>query len=100
MFATTKLVRKLARSINGSGFGYAGTFTDKVVKDMTAEDNGLRHVAFRFYSKAEADRLAAELKAALFIAGFENYKVKRTSSKGLEYRSGGGEYVRVKALLG
>jgi len=100
MLATTTQVRNFARSINGGGFGYAGTFTDKAVKDMTAADNGLRHVAFRLHNKEDADTLAKELEALLFIAGFENYKVKRTSSNGKEYRSVGGEYVRVKALLG
>ena len=95
MLATTKQVRNFARSINGGGFGYAGTFTDKC-----KTDEAVRYVAFRLHTKEAADKLAVELKALLFIAGFENYKVRRTSSKGLEYRSYGGEYVRVKALLG
>lgn len=96
MLATTKLVRKFARSINGGGFGYASTFTDKSKKD-----EAVRYVAFRLWSKEAADKLAAELKVALFVAGFENYKVKRTSSEcNFNLRTGGGEYVRVKALLG
>ena len=95
MFATTKLVRKLARYYNGGqGFGYGGTFTDKCKRDES-----LRHVAFRLYSKARADKLAEDLEFALFAAGYNN-KVVRTSSSGKEYRSYGGEYVRVVALLG
>lgn len=95
MLATTKIVRMFARYINMKGFGYAGTFTDKC-----KQDDNLRHVAFRFYSKREADALANELETMLFIAGYTN-KVKRTSSEcNMQLRSGGGEYVRVKALLG
>ena len=99
MFANTKIVRKFARYINGEGFGYAGTFTDKVVKEE-GKDNGERYVAFRLYGKAEADKLAKELEVMLFVAGYTN-KVKRTSSESnWANRTGGGEYVRVKALVG
>ena len=95
MLANTKIVRKFARFINGEGFGYCGTFTDKCKRD-----ENLRHVAFRLYSKAEADKLAKELEAMLFVAGYTN-KVKRTSTDSdWRTRCGGGEYVRVKALLG
>jgi hypothetical protein len=101
MLATTKIVRKFARAINGGGFGYAGTYTDKAVKDTEVEDNGIRLLAFRLHDKAAADKLAQGLREALFLAGFENYKVKRTSSEGDSMRRNwGGEYVRVKALLG
>lgn len=94
MLATTKLVRMFARFYNnGEGFGYANTFTDKCKRD-----EGLRHVAFRLHSKARADKLAAELEFALFAAGYNN-KVKRTSSKGQAYNTGGGEYVRVIATV-
>ena len=95
MFANTKIVRKFARYINNKGFGYAGTFTDKCKRDES-----LRHVAFRLYSKAEADKLAKELEVMLFVAGYTN-KVRRSGNEGnLRLRTGGGEYVRVKALLG
>jgi len=95
MLATTKIVRQFARSINGRSFGYAGSFTDK-----SKQDDGLRHVAFRLFSKREADKLAKELEVMLFVAGYTN-KVKRTSSDcNWQLRVGGGEYVRVKALLG
>lgn len=101
MLATTKIVRKFARSINGGGFGYAGTYTDRQVKDSDKADNGVRLLAFRLHSKAEADKLAQSLREALFLAGFENYNVKRTSTDSdWHTRCGGGEYVRVKALLG
>ena len=94
MLATTKIVRKFARSINGRGFGYAGTFTDK-----NKQNKGLRHLTFRLYNKAEADRLARELETMLFLAGYTN-KVKRTTSKS-EWltRTGGGEYVRLQAVI-
>ena len=95
MLATTKTIRQFARAINGRGFGYAGTFTDKC-----KQNKGLRHLAFRLYSRAEADKLAKELEVMLFIAGYTN-KVKRTSCDcDVQLRVGGGEYVRVKALLG
>ena len=95
MLATTKIVRLFARFINMKSFGYAGSFTDKC-----KQDHSLRHVAFRLYSKAEADALAKELETMLFLAGYTN-KVKRTSSEcNWQLRVGGGEYVRVKALLG
>ncbi len=101
MFANTKTVRKFARSINGGGFGYAGTYTD-VAKGINGlrGDDGMRYVAFRLYDKAAADKLAKELEVMLFVAGYTN-KVKRTSSDcNMQLRVGGGEYVRVKALLG
>ncbi len=95
MLATTKMVRRFARYYNGGeGFGYGGSFTDKCKRD-----EGLRHVAFRFYNKARADKLAEDLEFALFAAGYNN-KVVRTSSNGKEFGTGGGEYVRVVALLG
>jgi len=94
MLATTKIVRKFARSINGRGFGYAGTFTDK-----NKQNKGLRHVTFRLYDKAEADRLARELETILFLAGYTN-KVKRTSSeRDIRFRTWGGEYVRLQAVI-
>lgn len=99
MLATTKLVRKFARSINGGGFGYAGAYTDRGQRVSRTHDDGMRHVAFRLHDKAAADRLARELEVALFLAGYTN-KVKRTSSEGdAMRRNWGGEYVRVKALL-
>jgi hypothetical protein len=98
MLATTTIVRKIAKQINGGGFGYCGSYTDKVVKEQ-GKDNGERYMAFRLYSKAEADKLAKELEVLLFVAGYTN-KVKRTTSKcNFKLRTGGGEYVRVKALL-
>ena len=94
MLATTKTIRQFARAINGRGFGYAGTFTDKC-----KQNKSLRHLAFRLYSRAEADKLAKELEVMLFVAGYKN-KVKRTSCDcDVQLRVGGGEYVRVKALL-
>jgi hypothetical protein len=94
MLATTKIVRKFARSINGRGFGYAGTFTDK-----NKQNKGLRHVTFRLYNKVEADRLALELGTMLFLAGYTN-KVKRTSSeRDIRFRTWGGEYVRLQAVI-
>jgi len=94
MLATTKIVRKFARSINGRGFGYAGTFTDK-----NKQNKGLRHLTFRLYNKAEADRLARELETMLFLAGYTN-KVKRTSSeRDIRFRTWGGEYVRLQAVI-
>ena len=94
MLANTKLVRQFARFYNnGKGWGYSGSFTDK-----SKRDEGLRHVAFRMHSKARADKLAEELQFALFTTGYTN-KVVRTSSNGKDYRTGGGEYVRVIATL-
>lgn len=94
MLATTKLVRKFARFYNGGeGWGYGGTYTDRCKRDK-----GLRHVTFRLHNKAQADKLAEELQFALFTTGYTN-KVKRTRSNGKEYRSVGGEYVRVIATL-
>ena len=95
MLATTKIVRLFARFIYTKSFGYAGSFTDKC-----KQDHSLRHVAFRLYSRAEADKLAKELEVMLFVAGYTN-KVKRTSCDcDVQLRVGGGEYVRVKELLG
>jgi len=94
MLATTKIVRKFARSINGRGFGYAGTFTDK-----NKQNKGLRQLTFRLYNKSEADRLARELETMLFLAGYTN-KVKRTSSeRDIRFRTWGGEYVRLQAVI-
>ena len=100
MLATTKIVRNFARAINGGGFGYAGTYTDRGQRVSRKRDDGMRHVAFRLHNKEAADKLASELAALLFLTGYTN-EVKRTTSKGdWMRRTQGGEYVRVKALLG
>ena len=99
MLATTKIVRKFARSINGGGFE-GDTWTDRGQRVSRKRDDGMRHVAFRLHNKAAADKLAAELAALLFMTGYTN-EVKRTTSEGdWMRRTQGGEYVRVKALLG
>jgi hypothetical protein len=92
--ANTKVVRMLGRDINGKGFGYAGCFTDK-----RTNDENMRQVTFRLYNKAEADKLAKKLKRALSAAGYTN-EITRTSVVGQATQSYGGEYVRVKAVIG
>jgi hypothetical protein len=96
MQATTKLVRELAKIVHGytwADYLCKNTWTDKAA-------NGERYVAFRLRSAADADKLAEGLQFALFAAGYTN-KVKRTS-KAADWtsRSDGGEYVRVKAVMG
>ena len=91
--ANTKVVRKFARDINGSGFGYAGSFTDKCASDVN-----MRQVTFRLYNKAGANKLAKKLKRMLLAAGYTN-EIKRTSVVGQATQCYGGEYVRVKAVL-
>ena len=90
MFASTKLVRKIVRSIaNGAVYNYS--YTDK-----TKEDNNLRHVSF-FIDYNKAEDVKEKLQLALFTAGYTN-KVKVTTSK--EYsngflRGGGVTYLRI-----
>ncbi len=90
MFASTKLVRKIVRSIaNGAVYNYS--YTDK-----TKQDNNLRHVSF-FIDYNKAEDVKAKLQLALFVAGYTN-KVKVTTSK--EYsngflRGGGVTYLRI-----
>jgi len=90
MFASTKLVRKIVRSVaNGAVYNYS--YTDK-----TKEDNNLRHVSF-FIDSSKAEDVKEKLQLALFVAGYTN-KVKVTTSK--EYssgfvRGGGFTYLRI-----
>ena len=103
MQATTKLVRELAKIVHGYNWAdylRKNTWTDKGQRVSTTKDNGTRYVAFRLNSAADADRLAEGLQFALFAAGYTN-TVKRTS-KAADWtsRSDGGEYVRVKAVMG
>ena len=98
MLATTKTVRKFARGIYGKTFDT--TWTDMSKRVSFAKDNGVRYVAFRLFNKADADRLAENLQLTLFAAGYTN-KVRRTTvDSDWMTRNIGGEYVRVKALLG
>ena len=85
---STKLVRKIVRSINnGALYGYS--YTDK-----TKQNNNLRNVAFFVY-KHKAEAVATELRTLLALAGFNN-KVKVTTSKEHENRFGGGNtYLRI-----
>lgn len=88
MLASTKLVRKIVRSINnGALYGYS--YTDKHKKVDT-----LRNVTFFVY-KHKAEALAKQVEAALFIAGYKN-KVKVTTSKEHANGFGGGNtYLRI-----
>ena len=88
MFASTKLVRKIVRSIN-NGAVYNYSYTDK-----TKADNNLRNVAFFVYEH-KAEDIKEKLQLALFAAGFKN-KVKVTTSKyNAEMREGGFTYLRI-----
>ena len=99
MLATTKIVRRLARAINGGGFE-GDTWTDRGQRVSRTQDDGVRHVAFRLFDAEAADRLAENLEFALFAAGYAN-KVSRTTVRSdWMTRTAGGEYVRVKALIG
>ena len=90
MFASTKLVRKIVRSIARDAI-YNYSYTDK-----TKADNNLRHVSF-FIDSSKAEDVKENLELALFVAGYTN-KVKVTTSK--EYssgfvRGGGVTYLRI-----
>ena len=92
MFASTKLVRKIVRSVaNGAVYNYS--YTDK-----TKEDNNLRHVSF-FIDYSKAEDVATELRTLFALAGYTN-KVKVTTSKEHTYnngfiRGGGNTYLRI-----
>ena len=90
MFASTKLVRKIVRSVaNGAVYNYS--YTDK-----TKEDNNLRHVSF-FIDADKAEDVKAKVQLALFVAGYNN-KVKVTTSKEHNsgfVRGGGLTYLRI-----
>ena len=90
MFASTKLVRKIVRSVaNGAVYNYS--YTDK-----TKEDNNLRHVSF-FIDADKAEDVKAKVQLALFVAGYNN-KVKVTTSKEHNsgfVRGGGVTYLRI-----
>jgi hypothetical protein len=90
MFASTKLVRKIVRSVaNGAVYNYS--YTDK-----TKEDNNLRHVSF-FIDASKAEDVKAKVQLALFVAGYNN-KVKVTTSKEHNsgfVRGGGVTYLRI-----
>ena len=73
MLATTKLVRKLVRTIAGDNI-YGHSYTD-----INLTNNDLRNVTFFVYEH-KARELAKEIEAMLFIAGYKN-KVKVTTSK-------------------
>jgi hypothetical protein len=90
MFANTKLVRKIVRSVaNGAVYNYS--YTDK-----NKRDENLRYVTF-FIDSDKAEGVKAKVQLALFVAGYNN-KVKVTTSK--EYssgfvRGGGVTYLRI-----
>ena len=91
MLATTTTVRKMAKALYGQSWGYAGTYTDKAA-------DGTRLVAFKVCDKQTAEKLAADLQAALTAAGYTN-AVKATRSDG-DWNAYGCDYVRVRAVLG
>ena len=88
MFATTKLVRKIVRSIaKDNVYGYS--YTDKCKRV-----ENLRNVTF-FIDDHKAEDVKEKLQLALFVAGFTN-KVKVTTSKYNEtVRGGGNTYLRI-----
>jgi hypothetical protein len=89
---STKLVRKLVRSIAGDSI-YGKSYTD-----ITKEGNNLRNVTFFVY-KHKAEAIAKELQALLALAGFAN-KVKVTTSKYNEMgRCGGNTYLRINNCI-
>jgi hypothetical protein len=90
MFATTKLVRKIVRSINnGSVYGYS--YTDKCKRV-----ENLRNVTF-FIDAHKAEQVKRQLQYTLFALGYEN-AVKVTTSKEHSsgfVRGGGNTYLRI-----
>lgn len=92
MFATTKLVRKIVRSINnGAVYGYS--YTDKCKRV-----ENLRNVSFFIYEH-EAEAVATELRTILKLLGYTN-KVKVTTSKYYEFaRNGGFTYLRINSCI-
>ena len=92
MFATTKLVRKIVRSIaKDSVYGYS--YTDKCKRV-----ENLRNVTF-FIDEHKAQDIKEKLQLALFVAGYTN-KVKVTTSK-YNYlgRCGGNTYLRINSCV-
>ena len=88
MLATTKLVRKLVRTIAGDNI-YGHSYTD-----INLTNNDLRNVTFFVYEH-KAKEIATELQALLVLTGFAN-KVKVTTSKYNEMgRCGGNTYLRI-----
>ena len=92
MFASTKLVRKIVRSINnGAVYGYS--YTDKCKRV-----ENLRNVTF-FIDEHKAEDVKEKLQLALFVAGFTN-KVKVTTSKyNTLARIGGNTYLRINSCV-
>ena len=88
MLATTKLVRKIVRSIN-NGAVYGNSYTD-----ITKANNNLRNVTF-FIDYYKAQTIATELRILLKLLGYNN-KVKVTTSKEHAFlRRGGNTYLRI-----
>ena len=92
MFATTKLVRKIVRSIaKDNVYGYS--YTDKCKRV-----ENLRNVTF-FIDEHKAEDVKEKIKLALFTAGYKN-KVKVTTSKyNTLARSGGNTYLRINRCV-
>jgi hypothetical protein len=89
---STKLVRKLVRSIAGDSI-YGNSYTD-----ITKENNNLRNVTF-FIDAHKAEAIATELRTLLKLAGFGNV-VKVTTSKQHEFlRCGGNTYLRINNCI-
>jgi hypothetical protein len=94
MLATTKLVRKIVRSIN-NGAVYGNSYTD-----ITKANNNLRNVTFFVY-KHSAEAIATELRIMLKLLGYANV-VKVTTSKEIEQgflRGGGNTYLRINNCI-
>jgi hypothetical protein len=95
MQATVKTVRKIVHSLcnlEGSPL-YRRQWADR------ARDPAVRNMAFRFWSKEEADRVARELEQRLAQAGYTN-PVRRTDvAASWQAHTEGGHYVRLQALV-
>ena len=90
MFATTKLVRNLVRSLHNVR---GATYTDK-----SKRGENLRNVTF-YIDKNVAKSVKENLEFALFALGYTN-KVKVTTSKYNELaREGGYTYLRVNTCV-
>ena len=100
MLATVTQVRNFVKSVADiSGNGYdRRSWTDKRKAKSAAANE--RHVTFKFWDKAEADRVARDLQTAYKLSGI-TAKVTRTSTRSDYFaRTDGGEYVRTIATFG
>lgn len=100
MLATVTQVRNFVKSIadiGGNGYDRRTWCDKRKAKGAAANE---RHVTFKFWDKAEADRVARDLQTAYKLSGITAKVTRTTTRDDYMVRRAGAEYVRTVATFG